>query len=224
MNNTKNKPPEDSTFDPQIDLLPELASNIYEERYGQVLHHPYIIEKGYDPSMNAFLNQRYRAIDDVVKEGFVAGDFHYTFIEAPYRLQILLENERFITDESKWWKCIKEIYLKTDDISQYHQEYIDIFSGKYRKNTKMIMNEYEQNYFSNLPDQVQIYRGSNDKNDNSFSYTLDKEIAVWLSTRFPPKDAVLIEKIVNKDDLVCFFDTPGKEVIWLNTLPELVGI
>lgn len=215
MNNNTFEAKNETYSADQVDLMPELSSHLYDDWMGQVVHHPYIIEKCYTPSMNGSLNERYKAIDTMLKEGFEQGDYNHTLIQEPYRLQILLENEKAIIDENKWWEYVREIYLHTEDINQYHQEYFDIFNGKYRKNVSMIMNEAELKFFSNLPDQVQVYRGCRNIGDNGFSYTLDKEIATWLSTRFEAKDAVVKERIVKKDVIACFFDTPGQEVIVL---------
>lgn len=197
----------------QIELLPALSSHIYKDWSGYILHHPYIVERCYEPSMNLSLNQRYQAIDKIIREGFSQGIFNHMLIQDPYKLQILLENEHLITDENLWWEYVKEIYLLEDDISRYHQEYTDIFNGKYRKNSDLLMTGEEQKLLSELPESIDVYRGCTDAEDSGFSYTLDKEIASWLASRFEAKDAVVIEKTVQKKDIVCFFDTPGQEII-----------
>lgn len=70
-----------------------------------------------------------------------------------------------------------------------------------------LMSKREQKVFSELPDQVIVYRGvSSPEYKYGFSWTLDKKVAFWYADNCEDKSSCVYECIVDKKDILCYFD------------------
>ena len=78
-----------------------------------------------------------------------------------------------------------------------------------------LMSKREQNKFNALPDMVTIFRGvDNPEYEYGFSWTLDKNIAIWFANRYEDRKPYVYECTVDKRDLICYFEIRNeKEVI-----------
>lgn len=82
-------------------------------------------------------------------------------------------------------------------------------------NKSYLMDKGERKVFDALPKEVTIYRGvDNPEYKYGFSWTLDKKVAQWFANRNESKRAYVYECIVDKEDLICYFEIRNeKEVI-----------
>ena len=109
---------------------------------------------------------------------------------------------------------VKDWYTQTEIVYQNLQLWIDTF--KSIKNTKLLMDYDELNYFNNLPEKIVIYRGGVSK--RGISWTLNKDIAEWFANRFRAinKGGQLFEKKVYKNDCIAYFnDREEEEIIYI---------
>ena len=116
--------------------------------------------------------------------------------------------------ENEYIQLVKQHYIHTEFIYEDLQLWIDTF--KSIRNTKLLMDYDELNYFSNLPEKITIYRGGVSK--RGISWTLDKYIAEWFANRFKAinKGGQLFEKKVYKDNCIAYFnDREEEEIIYL---------
>jgi len=116
-----------------------------------------------------------------------------------------------ILSEQEYINVVKDWYTQTEIVYQDLQLWIDTF--KSIKNTKLLMDYDELNYFNNLPEKIVIYRGGVSK--RGISWTLDKDIAEWFANRFKAinKGGQLFEKKVFKNDCIAYFNGREEEEI-----------
>lgn len=77
-----------------------------------------------------------------------------------------------------------------------------------------LMSKREQKIFSELPDQVIVYRGvSNPEYKYGFSWTLNKKVAFWYADRCESHNSCVYECTVDKKDILCYFDTRNEAEI-----------
>ena len=116
-----------------------------------------------------------------------------------------------ILSEQEYINVVKDWYTQTEIVYQNLQLWIDTF--KSIKNTKLLMDYEELNYFNNLPEKIVIYRGGVSK--RGISWTLDKDIAEWFANRFKAinKGGQLFEKKVFKNDCIAYFNGREEEEI-----------
>jgi len=119
-----------------------------------------------------------------------------------------------ILSEQEYINVVKDWYTQTEIVYQNLQLWIDTF--KSIKNTKLLMDYDELNYFNNLPKKIVIYRGGVSK--RGISWTLNKDIAEWFANRFRAinKGGQLFEKKVYKNDCIAYFnDREEEEIIYI---------
>tara|TARA_B100002019_G_C21255291_1_gene593450 strand:+ start:1410 stop:1847 length:438 start_codon:yes stop_codon:yes gene_type:complete len=119
-----------------------------------------------------------------------------------------------ILSEQEYVNVVKDWYTQTEIVYQNLQLWIDTF--KSIKNTKLLMDYDELNYFNNLPKKIVIYRGGVSK--RGISWTLNKDIAEWFANRFRAinKGGQLFEKKVYKNDCIAYFnDREEEEIIYI---------
>ena len=119
-----------------------------------------------------------------------------------------------ILSEQEYINVVKDWYTQTEIVYQNLQLWIDTF--KSIKNTKLLMDYDELNYFNNLPEKIVIYRGGVSK--RGISWTLNKDIAEWFANRFRAinKGGQLFEKKVFKNDCIAYFnDREEEEIIYI---------
>lgn len=67
-----------------------------------------------------------------------------------------------------------------------------------------LMTEEELDYYNNLPEEIIIFRGVQNKEySDGFSWTMNKEKAKWFANRFDC-DGVVYKAIANKRDILCY--------------------
>ncbi len=77
-----------------------------------------------------------------------------------------------------------------------------------------LMNKREQKIFSELPDQVVVYRGvSSPAYKCGFSWTLNKKVAFWYADRCESHNSCVYECVVDKEDAFCYFNTRNEAEI-----------
>lgn len=76
------------------------------------------------------------------------------------------------------------------------------------------------NKLSHLPDKIIIYRGQGDKStnyENAYSWSIVPNIAVFFSLRFNENTGKIVTGVVNKEDILEFFDNDEQEILILPT-------
>lgn len=70
-----------------------------------------------------------------------------------------------------------------------------------------LMSKREQKIFSELPEQVAIYRGVSDPQYiYGFSWTLYKKVAFWYADNYENNNSCVYECVIDRKDILCYFD------------------
>lgn len=131
-------------------------------------------------------------------------------IRKPDRLQLLDMVRKFMSEED-YSRLLPDIWITTEFP---HQMEVSTLVGLFTSTKKeWMMDEEELKVFSNLPDEIKIYRGCQDSKSviKGLSWTIDLEKAKWFSNRWK-KDGKVYEATINKEDVFAYFDDE-KEIV-----------
>lgn len=125
-----------------------------------------------------------------------------------------------------YWYALRNGYDMCDNLYFYKEDVKLAFSCK-EPEREHLMSLRERRYLENLPEQITIYRGMTEEEleMESFgcSWTLKKEIAEFFATSYQRNYAtmdltkVVHEKIINKSEVIAFFDEREEfEIIYID--------
>lgn len=131
------------------------------------------------------------------------------------------------------WVLLVKDYMSLEDFSYYYalawqmvehpgiNNDLSYLLGLFRSaDPKVMMDEEEYEVWSNLPDEVILYRGiAKSGNRQGLSWTLSKEKARWFKERYEKtrERGILLMAKVPKKYCVCFFNRRNEEEIILDT-------
>ena len=198
------------------ELHPDLVPYVSDGILGKQLRHPLVYQFGMIG--NGWANAYYlQKIGDVKKALENKKYDSYVWLhERPYRIEAFQEIEHLLSDTA-YWKLVADIWTDTENQWQNYEEWKQLLSSK-RSSRHYLMNEEEFNLLQSLPENVVIYRGCQKGiNEHGLSWTLDKSIAQWFSTRLDRDgEPIVLEKTVPKSDIIAVFTGRGEsEVIFL---------
>lgn len=198
------------------ELHPDLVPYISEGILGRQLTHPLVYQFGMIGNgwANAYYLQKIGDVEKALQNKKY--DSYVWLHERPYRIEAFQEIEHLLSDTA-YWKLVADIWTDTENQWQNHQEWKDLM-GSDRPSRNYLMDEKEFNTLLALPDVVTIYRGCQKGiNEHGLSWTLDKSIAQWFSTRLDRDgEPIVLERTVPKSDIIAVFTGRGEsEVIFL---------
>ena len=132
-------------------------------------------------------------------------------------LEKLISSKEIIDDEL--YSAFMEFYVTTDfGFSSISDETINRLLNS--KSNKL---KSETTYkLSKLPDKIVVYRGQADKSTDykqAYSWSIDPTVATFFSLRFIEKGGKIVTGVVDKEDIIEYFDNSEQEVL---TLPNKV--
>lgn len=190
------------------------------------VYHPFISSTApFDKNYNRFLDltknedlDEYRAN----MEEFIANaDLYklYTTINKPYRLTFIKYIEDFLSDKDLG-ELLADAWVSTenpnDDVNCSIPYLTKLFQ---RCDKRYLMTEEDYRIYEQLPEQFTIYRGvMPGHNPKGLSWTQNKDKAIWFASRFntETKKGYLLTTIINKSDVLAYFNTRGEEEILVN--------
>lgn len=186
-------------------LDPELEAAIEEGGpFGKMIRHPLVFEMIVNPEWNAMLNARLKMKKEQVEVALKAKSWvSYIFLhERPYRLEAAYKQMAEMSPR-EWWEILGEIWTDSENIWQYQSEWDELLESEVPE-TRFFMSAEEREVFDGLPEEITIHRGYKAKHGPyGFSYTLDKEKALWFAKRYATRgDGAVMTRTVRKED--CF--------------------
>ena len=128
-------------------------------------------------------------------------------------LEKLISSKETIDDEL--YSAFMEFYVTTDfGFSSISDETINRLLNS--KSDKLKAETIEK--LSNLPDKIIVYRGQADKSTNykqAYSWSIDPTVATFFSLRFIEKGGKIVTGVVDKKDIIEYFDNSEQEVLIL---------
>lgn len=218
------------TFKPWDQLHPELAKWIVNEGSFTSLKHPLVYDVVYSPGIrDGHLNEIFQWKTERLKEYTQSKEWRkYVFThERAWRLHAFMAICDLIEDDCEYWGLVGGIWTDSENIWQNYTEWEDVLSSE-RGCRESMMDEGEQIALNLKPEEFTIYRGYNLYDGGQppfgFSWTLDKERAVWFANRFAShRGAAWVAKAtVRKENVIAHFTGRGEEEIVV--MPENVEI
>lgn len=188
------------------ELLPELKASIIDGGLfnRKSIQHPLVIG---DIGMmsNSYYNNQLMRKQERLKEFENNKEFEsYLFlIEKPFRLTFfsnLVKQNKIKKLSKRYWKILSSLWTGSENIFQNKELWDDLLKDK--TNSHYFMSKKDLNFFNSLENEFIVYRGYSHW-ENGYSYTLDKERAVWFAERFG-QNGVVKERLVKKEDVFAY--------------------
>lgn len=204
-------------------LHPDLAESLEETPFGIWVKHPLLISPlFYHPEGVEMLNQGLQAKREGVMAAIRSGNWLQVIWlhERPWRPDVLAT--KVPAELAEFWDLASRVWTDTEFPHAREALWRDLFT---RPDAHKMMDEEEREFFSGLPDIVEIYRGAaKGIGEKGFSWTLDRQRAEWFSRRFTSGDdeAIVLEGVVSKKNIIAYISGRNEEEILV--LPEKVTI
>lgn len=188
------------------ELLPELKSSIIDGGLfnRKSIQHPLVIgDLGMMP--NSDYNKQLIRKQERLKGFENDKNFKsYLFlIEKPFRVTSfseLVKQNKIKRLSKKYWKILSFLWTDSENIFQNKELWDDLLKDK--TNSNFFMSKKDLNFFNSLENEFIVYRGYTHW-ENGYSYSLDKERAVWFANRFGQNGKVK-EMLVKKEDVFAY--------------------
>ena len=196
--------------DQKTKLYPELEQYIVETPIGLYIKHPLVFQPYLSATLaNQQLEQKYKFLRKALK----TKNFNqYIFLhERPYRINAFQDIKKDL-DNKTYWRLLSNIWTDTENSWQDIETWKKLFKSK-RNKKENLMGGQELATYESLDNELIIYRGCvKGLNENGLSWTLNKDQAEWFAKRFD-KDGIVIEKRINKKNIVAYFNSRGEEEV-----------
>ena len=188
------------------ELLPELKASIIDGGLfnRKSIQHPLVIgDIGMMP--NSYYNNQLMRKKERLKEFENNKEFEsYLFlIEKPFRVTFfsdLVKQNKIKKLSKKYWKILSSLWTGSENIFQNKDLWDDLLKDK--TNSHYFMSKKDLKFFNSLENEFIVYRGYSQW-ENGYSYTLDKERAIWFANRFG-KNGNVKERLVKKEDVFAY--------------------
>lgn len=192
-----------------------------------VIQHPYISStfgtnlKGELVDLrdkNNFLEMRQRIFDMINKYDLYA---NYFLVNSPWKLTWLKFTKDYISNK-EFSELLADAWVTqenpNDDKNVSRRTAISWFK---HADKKSLMTEKDFEIYKSLPDKIKVYRGvSVGRVELGLSWTANKKKAQWFQHRFDEvhgsKKGYLLEAIIDKKDILAYFNTRGEDEIVVN--------
>ena len=198
------------------ELLPELRASIIDGGLfkRKSIQHPLVIG---DIGMmtNSYYNNQLKRKQERLKEFENNNEFEsYLFlIEKPFRALFFLElvkQNKIKKLSKKYWKILSSLWTGSENIFQHKELWAELLKDK--TNSHYFMSKKDLEFYNSLENEFIVYRGYTHW-ENGYSYTIDKDKAVWFAERFG-QNGIVKERLVKKEDVFAFTNARNeKEII-----------
>jgi hypothetical protein len=198
------------------ELLPELKSSIIDGGLfnRKSIQHPLVIGD-LDLMPNSYYNTQLIRKQQKLKEFEKNNEFEsYLFlIEKPFRVLFFSElvRQNKIKKLSKtYWRILSSLWTGSENIFQHKELWKELLKEK--TNSHYFMSKKDLEFYNSLENEFIVYRGYNQWEDG-YSYTIDKDVAIWFAERFG-QNGIIKERLVKKEDVFAFTNSrEEKEII-----------
>lgn len=165
-------------------LDPDLSEYVQQTSFGQVLRHPLVYSVPYFPPLNRCLNRQLKS----KREGLTAASntmdwMTYLMLhERPWRATAFDTLSPQLTDP-EYWNMLGWLWVDSENIPE-NVELWERFLRAGRTGSQHMMNDQERAALEALPDTLEIFQGHTDQRTDGWSYTTQKDTAVWFAHRF----------------------------------------
>lgn len=200
------------------ELLLELKASIIDGDLfnRKSIQHPLVIgDLGLMP--NSYFNQQLLKKQQLLMNFEKNNEFEsYLFlIEKPFRILFfseLVKQNKIKRLSKKYWKILSSLWTGSENIFQHKELWAELLKDK--TNSHYFMSKKDLEFYNSLENEFIVYRGYKHW-ENGYSYTIDKDIAIWFAERFG-QNGIVKERLVKKEDVFAFTNARNeKEIILL---------
>ena len=199
--------------------MEELHSDLIPYSDDNIVHHPLIVASLLRDASH--INKVYREKKELVAKAEADGDWDlYVFLhEKPYRLDALERAARkgLSHKPSEFWRLVGEVWQDSENIHQNLDKWKRLWA-KPIENRAACMSAEDRLIFESLPDEVEVWRGTNHKRGiGGLSWTLEQGKADLFAQRFSnPLPALVTKGLTSKCDIVAYFgERKEREIVSL---------
>lgn len=137
----------------------------------------------------------------------------FSLIRPAYRMTFFKDINQYLSDQD--FSKMLAVCWSAHGGGEIPEPELEMWFKKADKN--FLMSKKEQKIFSELPEQLTIYRGVRSPECKfGISWTLNKNIASWYADRYGNNKSCIYECTADKKDIACYFDTRNEaEIIML---------
>ncbi len=194
-------------------LRPELKKWLEEsEAFGQVLKHPLVFGIPYIEQMNAVYNEQLKYKKQHVAKATIEKNWYsYIFLhERPYRFNALHGIKDQVENDKEYWELVSSVWTDTENLWQVQDLLSDLITAN-RTSRQCMMDEEEERFLKEMPDDFLIYRGHQENNQKGYSWTLSFWKAKWFANRFGQGE--VSEALCNKESAIALLMGRGETEI-----------
>ena len=200
------------------ELLPELKASIIDGGLfnRKSIQHP-LVMGDIGVMTNSYYNSQLIKKQERLMEFEKNKEFEsYLFlIEKPFRVTFfsdLVKQNKIKRLSKKYWKILSSLWTGSENIFQNKELWDELLKDK--TNSHHFMSKKDLEFYNSLENEFIVYRGYTHW-ENGYSYTIDKDIAVWFAERFG-QNGIVKEILVKKEDVFAFTNSrKEKEIILL---------
>ena len=133
--------------------------------------------------------------------------------ERPYRVEAFLDIMDQLSDEY-YWSILGDVWVDSENIWQYRDIWYHLLTSE-RHGKAAFMSVTDIVLLEKLDEELTIYRGCVDANENGFSYTLSKDKAKWFAERLGKQGKVLVKNVKKSDCFAYVSQRWEAEIIYL---------
>ncbi|MBP6754926.1 MAG: hypothetical protein KA210_02165 [Bacteroidia bacterium] len=198
------------------ELLPELKVSLIDGGLfnKKSIQHPLVIGN-LDLMPNSYYNTQLIRKQQKLKEFEKNNDFEsYLFlIEKPFRIMFfseLVKQNKIKRLSKKYWEILSSLWTGSENIFQHKELWKELLKDK--TSSHYFMSKKDLEFYNSLENEFIVYRGYNQWEDG-YSYTIDKDVAIWFAKRFG-QNGMVKERLVKKEDVFAFTNSrKEKEII-----------
>lgn len=182
-----------------------------------VLQHPLLHVVGVRMEGAAWINHLVQTAEEATEKALAEERWlDYVLLhEPPYRVTVFAKLAKTLP-HALYWRSLGELYIYTENIWQRRRQLARLFTSD-RPHRKQLMSAYERRYLANLTNRLTIFRGSQSKRVQGWSWTLDEKKALWFAKRLESL-GLGIPRVatgrVKKSDVIAYFSRrKEKEIV-----------
>jgi hypothetical protein len=164
----------------------------------------------------------YKVLEAYLKRNELSYDDLFLSAPTSDKIKLFVENADTFSDE-EYWRELASAYIMQNYKKIPYKTYYKLFTAE-RAYREKLMSDEEREFLTKLPDTITIYRGGslaeNKSKKYGISWSLNKKIAEQFADvkgKRDGKEMILIEKQINKADVIAYFkEREEEEIIYIH--------
>jgi hypothetical protein len=175
---------------------------------GAILQHPLVYSVPYHSMMAGFLNAQLARKEQAISEAVATGDWSRAIMlhERPWRAHAISQHAAAM-DDASYWKIVAWAYTDSENVNENFTLWGDLLSAE-RPARNLMMTPAERRVLARQPKQITVFRGDVRKEPTDYSWTIDRDVAVWFAKRTARMEraplGLLVEGVVEKEHVIAY--------------------